>query len=378
MLVKFIDLDKQREQISHSLIDRICNVVRSNQFILGPEVDELESRLASYLNVKNVVTCGNGTDALRISLLALGIGQGDAVFCPSFTFAATAESICLVGATPVFVDTQEDHTMSVDDLRLAYDHTVTATKLTPRAVMPVDLFGMPADYTEIKSFCIEHDLRLVVDAAQSIGGEYNGQKCGTIGELNATSFYPSKPLSCYGDGGAIMTNDDYLASLAKSIRFHGKGDSQYDNQRIGMTSRLDTIQAAILLEKLTIFPLERERRNEIQNAYLQCLPSPVRYAHHANNKHSGLALFTVSSPRRDELRKWLSDRNIPTMVYYKKPLHLQPAYHMHPISPSMLPNTQSAADSVISLPFHPYLSRAAVEYICDSIAAFYRAYPPEM
>ncbi len=302
-------------------------MVASGQYILGPKVTEFEERLAEYLGVKHVVACANGTDALKMPLMAKDIGPGDAVFCPSFTFSATAEVVALVGAEPVFVDVLPDtFNIDVEKLCEAIEMIKQEGRLKPKAIIAVDLFGLPADYAKISQVAAKENLFVIEDAAQSMGGRNGNTMCGAFGDVAATSFYPAKPLGCYGDGGAMMTNDDHLAELLRSILFHGKGETQYDNMRIGMNSRLDTIQAAILLEKFVIFEEEMEKRVEIAQYYSDHLRDIVAVPEVGENVRCAYAQYTLKVKERDGLKDYLQNNSIPTMIYYKTSLHQQPAY----------------------------------------------------
>lgn len=372
--MQFIDLGAQRARIEAEVNQAVAHVVSSGKYILGPEVDEFEKQLAKYIGVKHVIACGNGTDALLMPLMARGIGPGDAVFCPSFTFAATAEVVALVGAEPVFIDIAPE-TLNIDTKQLAEAITMVRKKgrLTPKAIIPVDLFGLPADYSAISAIAAAENLFVIEDAAQSLGSKRDNTMCGAFGDVAATSFYPAKPLGCYGDGGAMLTNDDDLAEILRSILFHGKGTSQYDNVRIGLNSRLDTIQAAILLQKLTILEDEMQQREVIGQRYADGLKDIVDVPIIGKNTRSAFAQYTIKVDKRDELKTYLQERSIPSMIYYAKPLHLQPAYERYPQAPGGLPVSEKIAHHVLSLPMHPYLSQSDQTEIIDAIRAFHKA-----
>jgi dTDP-4-amino-4,6-dideoxygalactose transaminase len=316
------------------------------------------------------VTCSSGTDALLIALMALGVGPSDAVFCPAFTFTATPEVIALIGGTPVLVDViPETFNLDPDSLEAAIAEA-RKRSLVPKAVMPVDLFGLPADYTEIERIAADNGLAIVCDAAQSYGATYCGRKVGSIGRATATSFFPAKPLGCYGDGGAIFTDDDELAHAMRSIRLHGKGDKKYDIVRLGINGRMDTIQAAVLNEKLVIFPEEIAVRQVIARRYSERLSNLVRTPAVPDGSTSAWAQYTVRLPaaRRNEIAAAMKAVGIPTAVYYPRPLHRQSPFAASPASPTGLATSELLAEEVLSLPMHPYLTAADQERVCDSLA----------
>jgi dTDP-4-amino-4,6-dideoxygalactose transaminase len=355
--MQFIDLVAQQATIREKIDARIKAVLDHGKYIMGPEVAELESNLATFSGAKCAITCSNGTDALVLPLMAKGIGKGDAVFVPSFTFVATAEVVSLIGATPVFVDVLED-TFNIDPTSLK-EAIVFAKQqgLAPKAIIPVDLFGQPADYDAVQTIADENDLWILSDSAQGFGSVYKGKNSGTLGLATATSFFPAKPLGCYGDGGAVFTNDDELASIMKSIRVHGKGTDKYDNVRIGLNARLDTIQAAILIEKLAIFANEIESRNKIANKYNNELKDYVEVPFVLENATSVWAQYTVKTEesKRSSIMQSLKDSGVPSVVYYPKPLHQQTAYKDCPILPNGLSVSEKLSKQVFSLPMHPYL-----------------------
>lgn len=349
----------------------ISKVLHEGRYILGPEVGAFEKRIADYVGVKHAVACANGTDALLIPLLAHGIGPGDAVFVPSFTFAATAEVVVLAGATPVFVEiSPETYNLSPSHLEDAIEATIADGKLTPRAVIPVDLFGTPADYPSIDGIALKHDLLVLSDAAQSIGGSAGNRRCGSFGHIAATSFYPAKPLGCYGDGGAMFTNDDALMEKLRSYAFHGMGESQYDNIHVGLNSRLDTLQAAILLEKMEIFDEELEARQAVAAYYREHLKDHVRIPRVPVGMRSAWAQFAIETPHRDGLKARLAENDIPSVIYYVKPLHHQPAYAHHPVGPGKMTVTEKLPDTILCLPMHPYLARDDQDRIIETIQSF--------
>ena len=365
--IPFIDLQAQRRRLGEPLNRAIQAAVESGQWIMGPQVAELEEKLAAFAGVKHCITCANGTDALMIVLRAWNIGPGDAVFVPAFTFAASAEVVALVGASPVFVDVMED-TFNMDpaSLEAAVAMVRRSTKLRPRVIMPVDLFGQPADYNAIESIASREKLKLLCDTAQGFGGMLGGRRTGAIGDAAATSFFPAKPLGCYGDGGATFTNDDALAELLRSIRIHGQGKDKYENVRIGVNSRLDTIQAAILLEKLKIFPDEIEARERIAQRYSRRLgqSNKIRVPRVMSGAQSTWAQYTLQVSDRDKLQSSLRDKGIPTAIYYPIPLSSQKGYRQYPSVPINVSERLSA--TVISLPMHPYLDETTLEAISDA------------
>jgi len=369
--MQFIDLGAQRARIEDRIQAAIGNVVSSGAYILGPQVGEFERQLADYVGVKHVIGCASGTDALQIPLMARGIGPGDAVFVPSFTFAATAEVVALVGAEPVFVDIDPDtYNMDPASLAEAIEMIEKEGRLAAKAVIPVDLFGLSADYDAIGAVAQKHGLMVISDAAQAIGGEAGGRRCGSFGDVASTSFYPAKPLGCYGDGGAVMTDDDDLAEIMRSVAFHGKGSSQYDNVRIGLTSRLDTIQAAILIEKLAILEDEMVARHRIAERYREGLGNYVKAAGNIAGTRSAWAQYSIELPERDRLQAHLKSQGIPSVIYYVKPLHKQVAYQHFPVAPGGLPVTDTKPGSILCLPMHAYLSEEDQDRVIGEIRNF--------
>ena len=372
--MQFIDLGAQRERIRDKLTAAIDRVVNEGKYILGPEVAEFEKQLAAYVGVKHVVACANGTDALLLPLLASGIGPGDAVFVPSFTFAATAEVVALAKAEPVFIDIDPDtYNIDIDSPEAAIAMIKAEGRLKPRAIIPVDLFGLAADYDAIAEIAARENLMVIEDAAQSIGGKADGKMCGAFGTVGSTSFYPAKPLGCYGDGGAMFTNDDELAARLRSFAFHGKGETQYDNVHVGLNSRLDTLQAAILIEKLAILEDEMVARQKVAQRYRDGLHNVVKVAHAPESRRSAWAQYAIETPHRDELKAHLQSLGIPSVIYYVKPLHQQVAYNHYPRTPKGLPVSESLPERILCLPMHPYLSNQDQDRIINAISDFIAA-----
>ncbi len=366
--IPFIDLKAQRARIAEGLDRAIARTLEGGAFILGPAVREFEQALAAFLDVDHVIGCASGTDALVLALRALEIGPGDAVFVPSFTFAATAEAVALVGATPAFVDVRPDSfNMDPDSLAGAIDHIASQGVLTPRAVIPVDLFGLPADYAALTPVAKAHGLAVIADAAQSCGALRDGVRTGNHADLTTFSFYPAKPLGCYGDGGAVAARDAGVAEALRSLRVHGKGTDKYDNVRIGLNSRLDTLQAAILLEKLGIFPDEIEARQLVAGRYGKALGNVVTVPRVDAGALSVWAQYTVQLDGRDAVQAALKARGVPTQIHYPKPLHRQPPYADYPVAPGGVPVTERLAGCVLSLPMHPYLDEATQDHIVAAL-----------
>lgn len=368
--IDFIDLKAQQATIRPKIDKAIQRVLDHGLYIMGPEVNELEDRLSQFCGVTHAITCANGTDALQLVLRAKGIGKGAAIFVPSFTFAATAEVVVLVGATPIFIDSLEN-TFNMDPQSLRQGiQKAKELGLHPKGIIPVDLFGQPADYDAIQEIATEHKLWVMADAAQSFGGSYKGRKVGNIGDVATTSFFPAKPLGCYGDGGAIFTNDEDLAKIIKSLRVHGQGTDKYDNIRIGTNGRLDTLQAAILIEKLNIFEEELSNRQRIAKRYTDALKESVTPPFVLENALSTWAIYTVVLPQyvnRTALINALQAKGIPTVVYYIKPLHHQTAYKGYPTAgEENLPICTNLANHVLSLPMHPYLKEDVQDYILEN------------
>lgn len=365
--IPFIDLQAQRRRLGDSLNRAIAQTVESGQWVLGPQVAALEERLAAFVNVKHAVACANGTDALLLVLRAWDIGPGDAVFVPSFTFAATAEVVALAGATPVFVDVEEDtFNISLTSLETALAMVRREGALRPKAVIPVDLFGQPADYGRLEPIVEREKLLMLCDVAQAFGAKLHNRAAGSIGHAASTSFYPSKPLGCYGDGGACFTNDSNLAEVLRSLRAHGQGTDRYEHARIGINSRLDSIQAAILLEKLKIFADELLMREKLAARYNAGLKSNrVRTPVLIDGATSVWAQYTIQVDNRPKLQADLKDHGIPTMVFYPIPLSKQRAYAHFPSAPT--PNSERLADRVVSLPMHAYLDEKTQDRIIEAV-----------
>ena len=369
--IPFVDVAAQRRRLGARIDAAIARVLDHCQFIMGPEVAALEAKLAALCGARHVLGCASGTDALLLALMGKGIGPGDAVICPSFTFCATAEAVALVGATPVFADVDEA-TFNLDPAGLA--GALSAARragLKPRAVMTVDLFGLPADYDAIARVAAANGLTVIADAAQSFGAVYHDRRAGTLAPVTTTSFFPSKPLSCYGDGGAVFTDDDDLADVMRSLRIHGQGADKYDNVRIGINGRLDTIQAAVLIEKLAVFAEELAARERIAHRYGEALGDVAIVPQVPDGLTSVWALYTIRlpAPVRPGVIAALAAQGIPAVVYYPKPLHRQAAYRHYPVAGNGLPVTDRLAGEVLSLPMHAYLDEATQDRIIAALRA---------
>ena len=354
---KFIDLAAQQNLIRPQLDAAIKKVLDHGQYIMGPEVAEFEGHLREFTGTKHALTCANGTDALTLVLMAWGVGRGDAVFVPSFTYVATAEAPAQLGATPFFVDVCGD-TFNIDSQ--SFEQAIIDSRklgLKPTVVIVVDLFGQPADVDAITKIAHAEGIKVLVDGAQSFGATSRGRRVGSMGDATTTSFFPAKPLGCYGDGGAVFTNNDEDAELIGSIRLHGKGSQKYDNVRVGLNSRLDTIQAAILIEKLKIFPKELRLRDEIASFYSAHLSSIYSIPSVCLSTSSAWAQYTICTGRRDELQSFMSASGVPSVVYYPLPLAKQKGYAHYPSVCSGTSVSSSLSNSVLSLPMHPYLTR---------------------
>jgi dTDP-4-amino-4,6-dideoxygalactose transaminase len=373
--IPFIDVAAQRRRLGRVIDDAIARVTAHCQFIQGPEVAAFEADLAAFCGARHAVGCASGTDALMLVLMAKGVGPGDAVICPAFTFCATAEVVALVGATPVFADVDvETFNLDAASLKRA---VVTAKRhgLKPKVVIPVDLFGLPADHDALAAVAQAEGLFVLDDAAQSFGASYRGRKLGTLAPATTTSFFPAKPLGCYGDGGAVLTDDATLVDLLKSLRVHGQGSDKYDNVRVGMTSRLDTLQAAVLIEKLKIFADEIAARDLAARRYAEGLGDIVTVPTVPDGLTSVWAQYTirVQPEKRDALAAALKQQGIPTAIYYPKPLHRLAAYRHFPVVDNGIPVTDALASEVISLPMHAYLDAATQDRVIAAVRGALRS-----
>ncbi len=372
--MQFRDLKKQYEVLKPSIDTAIQEVIFNTSFISGPQVAELEQQLAAFVGRRHCITCGNGTDALSMALMALDIKAGDAVFVPDFTFFATGEVVSFEGATPVFVDVDGD-TFNMDPAKLekAIQAVLEEGRLTPKLIISVDLFGLPANYEAIGIIVDKYGLKMLEDGAQGFGGNINGKRACSFGEISATSFFPAKPLGCYGDGGAVFTDDDEIASYLESIRVHGKGSHKYENVRIGWNSRLDTLQAAVLLPKLKAFQeYELDRVNEIAKGYTEQLERIVKTPIIPEGYYSSWAQYTIqlkNKEERDGLQNYLKEKGIPTMVYYPIPMHQQKAFEGLRLYQEY-PVTERLCQTVLSLPMHPYMEEEEQTYIIDTMKEF--------
>lgn len=370
MTIAFIDLHAQQARLRSMLDRKIAEVLDEGQYIMGPQVAEFERQLEAFCGAKHCLSCANGTDALQLALMALGITRGDAVFVPSFTFAATAEVVPFVNATPVFVDVLPD-TFNMDPKSLvrAIEHA-RELGLNPACVIPVDLFGLAADYDAIEAIARQHGLKIVGDSAQGFGASYKGRITGSIGDVSTTSFFPAKPLGCYGDGGALFTNDDDLAALIDSYRVHGKGSHKYLNERIGLNSRLDTLQAAILIAKLSVYADEIKARQTVADRYSNALGNHFEVPFLPEGQTSVWAQYTLktaSEAERDALQERAKTAGVPTVVYYPIPLHRQNAYKEFPGDPAGLAVSEDLSKRVVSLPMHPYLDEETQGRIIEAV-----------
>ncbi|MEG0252337.1 MAG: DegT/DnrJ/EryC1/StrS family aminotransferase [Christensenellaceae bacterium] len=370
--MQFIDLKAQYEVLKTEIDCRMNQVLRHGQYIGGPEVQELEKKLAAYLNVKHAVACGNGTDALHMLYMAYGIGQGDAVFCPDVTFIASVEPACMLGATPVFCDiTKDTYNISVESLERQVSAVRKEGKYRAKAVTAVDFLGNPADYERIELLCKKYDMILIEDAAQGFGANYHQKQCGTYGNAAVTSFFPAKPLGCYGDGGAVFTSDDTVAEFCRSVRVHGKGSDKYDNVRIGMNSRLDTLQAAVLLAKLEVFVQhEIEMRRKIAKKYDDAFKKrfTVPFVEkEATSVYAQYALLAENEDERNAMIQRLNEHEIPNMVYYPTPMHRLPVFAQTERYGETFENADAYCAKTFSLPMHPYLKECEQEKIISAL-----------
>lgn len=372
--MEFRDLKKQYAKYKFEIDSAIQSVINNANFIGGTEVNILEKRLSEYVGVKHCITCANGTEAMTLLMMAWGVKAGDAVFVPDFTFFSTGEIVSFVGATPVFVDVDRN-TFNIDPVKLEITilRIISEGKLKPKIIIPVDLFGLPANYTEIDVIAKKYNLKILEDAAQGFGGSINGKKACSFGDAATTSFFPAKPLGCYGDGGAIFTNDDRLANLLNSLKIHGKGDDKYDNVRIGVNSRLDSIQAAILNVKLTAF-IKHELLdvNRVYDLYTEKLKNVVEIPFIPEGFISSFAQYTIKLKDRNErnnLQTKLKHLGIPSLIYYTKPMHKQLAFAEFKYEENDFRVTNELCDTVLSLPMHPYLSDEDINKVSDAIIA---------
>jgi dTDP-4-amino-4,6-dideoxygalactose transaminase len=374
--IPFIDIAAQRQRLGAAVEEAVSRVLAHCQFINGPEVTALEAALAAYCGAKHVVSCASGTDALVMVLMAKGFGRGDAVLCPSFTFCATGEAVAITGATPVFVDVDEA-TFNIDAASLTRGiATAKRLGLRPRGVIPVDLFGQSADHDAVLAVAEAEGLFVLDDAAQAFGASYKGRRLGGLGITTATSFFPAKPLGCYGDGGAIFTDDAAFAEVLRSVRVHGQGSDKYDNVRLGLTGRLDTIQAAVLIEKLKIFDEEIAARNRVAERYAQGFGNVVTVPRLTKGHGSVWAQYTIRLPDgtdRDSFAAALKAQGVPTAIYYPKSMHQQTAYRDYPIADGGLPASERLSSDVISLPMHAYLDETSQDRVIAAVRGFFGA-----
>lgn len=366
--IPFIDLRAQYERLKPAIDQAIARVLEHGKYIMGPEVAELEEQLAERAQVDHVITCSSGTDALLLALMAWEIGPGDAVFIPSFTFTATAEVVALTGATTVFCDVDErTFNLSPTALERAIETMLSDSTLTPKAVIAVDLFGQPADYPSIREITDRYHLKLLGDAAQSFGGSQHGRPVGSLADVTATSFFPAKPLGCYGDGGAVFTDDPDIAAVIRSLRVHGQGSNKYDTVRVGLTARLDSLQAAILLQKLTVFDEEIVARQAVAERYSRELGGIVDVPVVAADNQSVWAQYTIATDQRDQLSSYLRDRDVPSAVYYPSPLHRQGAYQGPRFVDAGAIIAERHSQRVLSLPMGPYLTDSHQGRVIDEV-----------
>ena len=370
--MQFRDLNAQYQKYKYEIDNAIQYVLNNSNFIEGREVQTLEKRLADYVGVKHCITCANGTEAMTLVMMAWGIHEGDAVFVPDFTFFSTGEIVSFIGATPIFVDVnRETYNIDTEKLEMAIQRVIEEGKLKPRVIIPVDLFGLPAEHDKISEIAEKYNLYVLEDGAQGFGGNINEKKACSFGNVATTSFFPAKPLGCYGDGGAIFTDEDSIAELIKSLKIHGKGDNKYDNLRIGLNSRLDTIQAAILNIKLTAFiNHELEDVNRIFKKYNEELKGIVEIPVIPEGYLSSFAQYTIklkSKEERDALKVRLELKNIPSMIYYEKPMHKQKAFSYLNFNENDYEVTNELCNTVLSLPMHPYMSEEDIDLVCRTI-----------
>lgn len=373
--MEFRDLKRQYQFLKNEMDVGIRKVIENTNFIQGKQVTELENVLAEYVGVKNCITCANGTDALQLSLMVWEIGEGDAVFVPDFTFFSSGEVVSAVNATPIFVDVERDtYNINCNLLEKMIQRVISEGKLTPKAIIAVDLFGQPADYAELERIAKKYDMYLLEDGAQGFGGRIGERKACSFGDMATTSFFPAKPLGCYGDGGAVFTDNDAWAELLRSYRVHGKGCSKYDNVRIGMNSRLDTLQAAVLLTKFPVFAdQELAWEQDIAESYTRQLKEVVTTPVIREGVYSSWAQYTIQlsdQATRDGLQNDLKAKGIPTAVYYQKPMHRQAAFNQSQYEDSDYSVTNRLSGVVLSLPFHPYMKEEEVTFVSNAIKAY--------
>ena len=369
--MEFINLKKQYEGVKEDINASIQKIMEEARFIGGIEVQELENKLASYVGRKHCISCGNGTDALMLAYLAYGIRSGDAVFCPDMTFIASIEPACMLGATPIFCDIdRKSYNISPTSLEEKINEVLEKGTLSPKAVVMVDFLGNPADFDAIDAICKKYNLILIEDAAQAIGAIYKGNKCGSFGDISCTSFFPSKPLGCYGDGGAIFTDNDDIADLIKSYKVHGKGSSKYDNIRIGMNSRLDTIQAAVLLAKMKVLDFEMEKRQVIAKRYNEAFKDILQIPEIDEFNQSAYAQYCLLAKNEDERTKIIEAmkiNNIPSLIYYPKEIHKMNAFDVR--NEEKFENTSIYAKCNFGVPFSPYLTEEEQELVISTITS---------
>jgi dTDP-4-amino-4,6-dideoxygalactose transaminase len=376
MMLPFIDLQTQYSRLQEEVEEAVISVLRAGKYIMGPEVIELEAQLAAFVETTHCISCSSGTDALVMALMARGIGPGDAVFTPTFTFVATAEAIATVGATPVFVDI-DARTFNIDpnELATAIERVTLSDELAPRAVIAVDLFGLPADYERIHAVANSEGLFVIEDAAQSFGGRAGNRRAGALADIGCTSFFPAKPLGCYGDGGAIFTDDAALAEDLRSIRVHGQGSNKYENVRLGITGRLDTVQAAVLLVKMKIFEDELDARQRVAATYKQAIIEaglslqPPSVPEGYSSAWAQYSVLTEDARERERIIRRLESAGVPTAVYYPRPLHLQNAFAYLGYAPGDFPVSEEISSRIFSLPMHPYLDESTISKIVTAIRA---------
>lgn len=374
--MEFRDLKRQYARYKDRIDEAVTEVMQNTNFISGRQVVELEEQLANFTGRKYCISCANGTDALQLALMAMGVGENDAVFVPDFTFFSTAEVVSLCNATPVFVDILEDtFNLNPDSLEEAIQMVLKEGKLTPRVIIPVDLFGLPADYARIEAIAKNYDMEILEDGAQGFGGRIGEKRACSFGKVSTTSFFPAKPLGCYGDGGAIFTDDTEMAELLRSLRVHGKGQDKYDNVRIGLNSRLDTMQAAILKVKLDAFEKEElDGVNVAAKRYNDLLKDVVKVPTVPGGYYSSWAQYSVlleNKEQRDGLMAYLKERDVPSMIYYKKPMHLQEAFRQENSIHVDCPVTESVCDRVLALPMHPYLTEEESACVAGLIKKYF-------